>query len=26
LNRVVEDGFEALTRPDNQDVKVLVKI
>jgi (R,R)-butanediol dehydrogenase/meso-butanediol dehydrogenase/diacetyl reductase len=26
LDRVVEDGFEALTRPDNQDVKVLVKI
>jgi 2-desacetyl-2-hydroxyethyl bacteriochlorophyllide A dehydrogenase len=26
LDRVVEDGFEALTRPDNKDVKVLVKI
>ncbi len=26
LDRVVEDGFEALTRSDNQDVKVLVKI
>ncbi|NHJ13661.1 MAG: hypothetical protein EAX95_08290 [Candidatus Thorarchaeota archaeon] len=26
LERVVEDGFEALTRPDNQDVKVLVKM
>ncbi len=26
LDRVVEDGFEALTRPDNQDVKVLVEI
>ena len=26
LNKVVDDGFEALTRPDNQDVKVLVKI
>ncbi|MFW9958880.1 MAG: zinc-binding dehydrogenase [Candidatus Odinarchaeota archaeon] len=26
LDRVVEDGFEALTHPDNQDVKVLVKI
>jgi (R,R)-butanediol dehydrogenase/meso-butanediol dehydrogenase/diacetyl reductase len=26
LDRAVEDGFEALTRSDNQDVKVLVKI
>ena len=26
LQDVVTDGFEALTRPDNQDVKVLVKI
>ncbi|NHI89181.1 MAG: hypothetical protein EAX87_06625 [Candidatus Thorarchaeota archaeon] len=26
LDRVVEDGFEALRSPDNQDVKVLVKI
>jgi len=26
LDRVVEDGFQVLTRPDNQDVKVLVKI
>jgi len=26
LSSVVTDGFEALTRPDNQDVKVLVKI
>jgi 2-desacetyl-2-hydroxyethyl bacteriochlorophyllide A dehydrogenase len=26
LDRVVEDGFEALASPDNQDVKVLVKI
>jgi 2-desacetyl-2-hydroxyethyl bacteriochlorophyllide A dehydrogenase len=26
LDRVVEDGFEALVRSDNQDVKVLVKI
>jgi (R,R)-butanediol dehydrogenase/meso-butanediol dehydrogenase/diacetyl reductase len=26
LDNVVEDGFEALHKPDNQDVKVLVKI
>ncbi|MFW9769455.1 MAG: zinc-binding dehydrogenase [Candidatus Thorarchaeota archaeon] len=26
LSKVVEDGFEALARPDNQDVKVLVEI
>jgi len=26
LDRIVEDGFEALAHPDNQDVKVLVKI
>ena len=26
LERIVEDGFEALTRSDNQDVKVLVEI
>ncbi|UCH03703.1 MAG: alcohol dehydrogenase catalytic domain-containing protein [Candidatus Thorarchaeota archaeon] len=26
LERVVEDGFEALTRPDSSDVKVLVEI
>lgn len=26
LDCVVEDGFQALTRPDNQDVKVLVEI